>query len=117
MPGASLVVAGDHQPAIVHALVHSINQALGNFDKTIYFTQPIEESPIDQWQSIGELAADIRSGKVTTLLILGGNPAYDAPADLGFRELLPKVKFSARLGLYEDELRRCATGISPRRTL
>jgi MoCo/4Fe-4S cofactor protein with predicted Tat translocation signal len=101
--GASLVVAGDHQPAIVHALVHSINQALGNFDKTIYFTQPIEESPIDQWQSIGELAADIRAGKVTTVLILGSNPAYDAPADLGFRELLPKVKFSARLGLYEDE--------------
>ncbi len=101
--GASLVVAGDHQPAIVHALVHSINQALGNFDKTIYFTQPIEESPIDQWQSIGELAGDIRSGKVTTVLILCGNPAYDVPADLGFRELLPKVKFSARLGLYEDE--------------
>src|SRR5712671_11876 len=70
--GASLVVAGDHQPAIVHALVHSINQALGNFDKTIYFTQPIEESPINQWQAIGELAADMRAGKVTTVLILGG---------------------------------------------
>jgi MoCo/4Fe-4S cofactor protein with predicted Tat translocation signal len=101
--GASLVVAGDHQPAAVHALVHAINQALGNFDKTIYFTQPIEESPVNQWQSIGELAADIRAGKVTTLLILGGNPAYDAPADLGFRDLLPKVTFTARLGLYEGE--------------
>ena len=101
--GASLVVAGDHQPPIVHALVHAINQALGNFDKTIYFTQPIEESPVNQWQSIGELAADMRAGKVTTLLILGGNPAYDAPADLGLRDLLPKVNFSARLGLYEDE--------------
>jgi MoCo/4Fe-4S cofactor protein with predicted Tat translocation signal len=101
--GASLVVAGDHQPPIVHALAYSINQALGNFDKTIYFTQPIEESPVNQWQSIGELAADMRAGKVTTLLILGGNPAYDAPADLALRDLLPKVKFSARLGLYEDE--------------
>jgi MoCo/4Fe-4S cofactor protein with predicted Tat translocation signal len=101
--GASLVVAGDHQPPITHALVHAINQALGNFDKTVYFTQPIEESPINQWQSIGELAADVRAGKVTTLLIVGGNPAYDAPSDLGFRDLLPKVKFSARLSLYEDE--------------
>ena len=101
--GASLVVVGDHQPAIVHALVHAINQALGNFDKTLYFTQPIEESPANQWESIGELAADIRAGEVTTFLILGGNPAYDAPSDLGFRDLLPKVKFSARLGLYEDE--------------
>jgi Fe-S-cluster-containing dehydrogenase component len=101
--GASLVVVGDHQPPIVHALVHSINQALGNFDKTLYFTQPIEETPINQWQSIGELAADMRAGKVTTFFILGGNPAYDAPADLTLKELLPKVKFSARLGLYEDE--------------
>ncbi len=101
--GASLVVAGDHQPAIVHAMVHAINHTLGNFDKTVYFTQPIEESPINQWQSMGELADDIRSGKVTTLLILGGNPVYDAPADLGFSEILPKVEFSVRLGLYEDE--------------
>ncbi len=101
--GATLVVAGDHQPAIVHALAHAINDTLGNFDKTVYFTQPIEESPIDQWPSIGELAADIRAGKVTTLMIIGGNPAYDAPSDLGFRDILPKVKFTARLGLYEDE--------------
>ncbi len=52
---------------------------------------------------MGELAADIRAGTVTTLLIIGGNPVYDAPADLGFKELLPKVQFSMRLGLYEDE--------------
>jgi len=102
-PGATLVVAGDQQPPIVHALVHAINQSMGNFDQTVYFTQPIEESPANQWDSMGELAADIRAGKVTTLLILGGNPAYDAPADLGFKELLPKVPFSVRLGLYEDE--------------
>jgi molybdopterin-containing oxidoreductase family iron-sulfur binding subunit len=101
--GSSLVVAGDHHSPVVHATVHAINQALGNFDKTLYFTKPIEESPVNLWQSIGELAADVRAGKVTTLLILGSNPVYDAPADLGFSEILPKVKFSARLGLYEDE--------------
>src|SRR5579864_1967663 len=52
--GASLVVTGDHQPPGVHALGYAINQALGNFDKTIYFTQSIEESPANQWQSIAE---------------------------------------------------------------
>jgi len=101
--GASLVVAGDQQPATVHALVHAINQALGNFDKTVYFTQPIEDTPTQQWDSMGELASDLRSGSVTTLLILGGNPAYNAPADLGIKDLIPKVAFTARLGLYEDE--------------
>src|SRR5579863_3755403 len=102
-PGAALVVAGDQQPPIVHALAHAMNQALGNFGKTVYFTDPIEISPANQWGSIGELAADIRAGSVTTLLIVGSNPAYDAPSDLGFKEILPKVPFSVRLGLYEDE--------------
>ena len=102
-PGATLIAAGDQQPPIVHALAHGINQALGNFDKTVYFTAPIEISPVNQWDSIGQLAADIRAGSVTTLLILGSNPVYDAPADLGFKEILPKVPFTARLGLHEDE--------------
>ncbi len=101
--GASLVVAGDQQPPVVHALCHAINQRLGNFDKTVYFTAPIEVNPANQWQSIGALASDLHSGSVDVLLIMGGNPAYDAPADLAFSALLPSVKFSVRLGLYEDE--------------
>ncbi len=102
-PGATLVVVGDQQPPVVHALAHAINQALGNVGKTVFFTQPLEVSPANQWDSIGQLAADIRAGSVTTLLILGSNPVYDAPADLDFKAILPKVAFTARLGLYEDE--------------
>jgi len=101
--GSTLVTVGDRQPAVVHAFAHAINQTLGNVGKTVYFTEPIEVSPIKQWDAIAELASDIRAGSLTTLLILGCNPAYDAPADLGFKEILPKVPFTARLGLYEDE--------------
>ncbi len=85
---------------------HQSRERWGTSIKTVYFTQPIEESPANQWDSLGELAADMRAGKVSTLLIVGSNPAYDAPADLGFTDLLPKVQFSARLGLYEDETSR-----------
>jgi MoCo/4Fe-4S cofactor protein with predicted Tat translocation signal len=102
-PGATLIVAGDQQPPVVHALAHAINQALGNFNKTLYFTEPIEVAPANQWSSIGELAADIRAGSVTTLLIIASNPVYDAPADLSFQEILTKVPFTVRLGMYEDE--------------
>ena len=102
-PGATLIVAGDQQPAIVHALAHAMNQALGNFGKTVHFTAPLEVTADNQWDAIGQLAADIRSGSVTTLLIMGSNPVYDAPADLDFKSLIPKVAFSVRLGLYEDE--------------
>src|SRR6185312_2950150 len=38
-----------------------------------------------------------------TLLILGSNPVYDAPADLGFAAQLRRVPFSVCLSLYEDE--------------
>src|SRR5580700_2461285 len=102
-PGTTLIIAGDQQPPMVHALAHAMNEALGNFEKTVTFAQPLEVSPSNQWDSIGQLAADIRAGNVTTLLIMGSNPVYDAPADLGVKEILPKVPFTARLGLHEDE--------------
>ncbi len=76
--GASVVLAGDHQPPVVHALAHAINAKLGNVGK---------------------------GGKVDLLVILGGNPAYDAPADLDFADLLRSNKVSLRvhLGLYQNE--------------
>ena len=50
-----------------------------------------------------ELVADMRAGAVKTLLILGGNPVYDAPADLNFLDALKKVKLRAHVGLYHNE--------------
>ena len=42
-------------------------------------------------------------GQVATLIILGGNPAYSAPADLQFGAALAKVANSIHLGAYDDE--------------
>jgi MoCo/4Fe-4S cofactor protein with predicted Tat translocation signal len=101
--GACLVIPGDQQPAVVHALAHAINQRLGNFDKTVYFTEPLEANPVNEWQSLNELTNDLRAGQVEVLIMIGGNPVYDAPADLDVKDLLTRVPFSVRLGLYEDE--------------
>lgn len=101
--GSSLVVAGDGQPAYVHALAHSINQALGNVGKTVVYIEPVEAEPADQLASIAELCGAMKAGEVEVLLVLGGNPAYAAPPDLGFAEGLKKVGFKGRLGLYDDE--------------
>ena len=43
------------------------------------------------------------SGAVGFLLILGGNPVYNAPADFAFHEKLRKVKESVHVGLHHDE--------------
>ena len=101
--GSSLVIAGEYQPPRVHAIVHAINQSLGNVGKTVIYTDPVEVNPIDQPASIAELVRDINSGAVETLLILGGNPVYDAPADLNFLDALKKVNLRAHLALYSNE--------------
>ena len=101
--GASVVIAGDQQPPAVHALAHAMNQALDNVGKTVVYTDPIEAHPVDQMASLRDLVKDMESGSVRILLMLGGNPVYTAPVDLGFAEQLAKVPLRIHSGLYEDE--------------
>ncbi len=101
--GAALVIAGDQQSAAVHMLAHVMNQALGNVGKTVFYTDPVEANPIDQVASIQDLAKDLETGAVDFLLILGGNPAYNAPVELGMVDQIKKARVSAHLSLYPDE--------------
>ena len=101
--GASIVVAGDHQPASVHALVHAINQQLGNNGSTVELIDPADPVAAIATGSIGELVDDMRSGAVAVLAILGGNPVFDAPADLDFVGAMQSVETRLHLGMYEDE--------------
>jgi MoCo/4Fe-4S cofactor protein with predicted Tat translocation signal len=86
--GASLVMAGHRQPAAVHALAHAMNAALGNVGKTVLYYEGLP----NQGGTIQELG----KRQVQTLVILGGNPAYNAPIEL-------KAKRVVRLGYFEDE--------------
>ncbi len=101
--GACVVMAGDTQPAFVHALVHAMNTALGNVGHTVIYTDPVDAEPVDQLASMRELVGDMRAGKVDVLMIVGGNPVYSAPPDLGFADALGKVQLRAHLSLYNDE--------------
>ncbi|HTL18295.1 MAG TPA: 4Fe-4S dicluster domain-containing protein, partial [Patescibacteria group bacterium] len=101
--GACVIVAGECQPPVVHALAHLLNEQLGNSGKTVFYTEPVEANPSYEMQSLRELTQDMRAGHVDALFILGGNPVYTAPADLAFAELLSSVKQSVHLGLELDE--------------
>lgn len=101
--GAAIVVAGDRQPAAVHADVHAINDALGNHGTTVELAAPVAFDATSQTQSLLDLVAAMRAGEVGTLLILGGNPVYDSLADADFGQALPRVAWSAHLSLYDDE--------------
>jgi molybdopterin-containing oxidoreductase family iron-sulfur binding subunit len=107
--GRSLVVAGDGQPPAVHALAHAMNATLGNAGQTVTYHAPAAARPVGQTAALRELAAAMEAGAVETLLILGGNPVYTAPADAGFRRLLPTVPLSVHLSEYVDETSAAAT--------
>ena len=101
--GAGVVVAGEGQPPAVHALAHAMNQALGNVGKTVLYTDALATSPVDQTDSLRDLVQDLNAGKVDLLVILGGNPVYNSPADLNFAANIGRARLRVRLGLYEDE--------------
>jgi len=106
-----LICVGPQQPPAAHALCCLLNEALGNAVSTVsYSPEPaLGRQPQPQELALQELAGRMAAGSVDTLVILGGNPAYDMPADLQFAESLAKVPHSFRLGLYHDETSHLCT--------
>ncbi|WP_224367878.1 TAT-variant-translocated molybdopterin oxidoreductase [Hyalangium versicolor] len=106
--GRCVVVAGDRQPAAVHALAHAINTALGAIGKTVRYVPAIAENT--GLAGIRELVEDIKGGKVDTLVITAWNPVYALPVDAGLTELLDPDQNKERsklnvlyTSLFEDE--------------
>ncbi len=108
-PGASLVLAGAHQPVVVQLIAYGINAALKNIGTTV----TIRDFPRNpKTNSILQLASDIDSGRVQQLFIFGGDPVYNAPkavtldkdtkAPVDWADLQAKVPTVVRLGYYED---------------
>ncbi len=117
--GKSIVIAGEHQSAAVHAIAHAINAALGAPGATLYHTDPLEIDPVDQIASITDLFNDLNAGKVELLVIIGANPVYNAPifglgegqkfldainkADAMNRERKQPPMLRVHMGLFNDE--------------
>jgi molybdopterin-containing oxidoreductase family iron-sulfur binding subunit len=97
--GAALVVASGFLPAPVHALVLAINETLGAFDGLIRTVA----SPVEAGVEIAAVAKAAEAGELQTMFILGGNPAYNAPAGVKWAEVQAKVPAVVRLSLLEDE--------------
>jgi MoCo/4Fe-4S cofactor protein with predicted Tat translocation signal len=100
---ASLVIVGREQPPEVHALAHAMNALLGNVGKTVRYHEPIGVVPAPQLASLRDLTEQMNAGEVEMLLILGGNPVFDAPADFDFAAALPKVGQSLHMGIHFNE--------------
>ena len=100
--GKGLIVAGERQPAAVHAAVCALNTSLGNTGKTVSYYET-KDAALPSVSSLASLVSAMKAGTVQTLVVLGGNPVFDAPADLDFAAAMAKVPHSIALGHAVDE--------------
>ncbi len=110
--GRAPIVVGRKQPARVHALAFALNAALGNIDTTIQLFPAADVSEPDVVADIAKLASEIE--QVQTLVILGGNPVFDAPGDLGLRAKLAREGLTVvQLSSHRDETSEVAAWHCP----
>jgi MoCo/4Fe-4S cofactor protein with predicted Tat translocation signal len=112
--GQSLLVAGPSQPAEVHAAVHRINAKLNNIGRTLTYTEDPDPDRPSHIDAIAQLVEQINTGDVDTLVVLGGNPVYDAPVDVDFAAAFAKVGTRIHLSLDDNETSQAATWHLPR---
>jgi molybdopterin-containing oxidoreductase family iron-sulfur binding subunit len=114
--GKSLVMPGYRLPPAAQTLVLAMNEKLGAVaEHTVEF----HEVPKAGEEDISLLMEAMGAVKVQTLVILGGNPAYNAPAELNWSQANPGnakgAKTIVRLGYHEDET-SCAPNPSSQMT-
>lgn len=88
--GHAIVVAGEHLSQSVHAIVMAINEKL---------RAPLRYVEVaDAAAGVDEAVARLNSGEVETLVMLGGNPVYDAPVDLDWASAMKQATESVYFG-------------------
>ena len=98
--GRSAIIVGERQPAHVHAVAHLVNVTLGNLGRSLAF---IPRHEISGARGLPELVQAIQDGEVTTLLVLGANPVFDAPGNLDLAMAIGQVDAAVHLGSHFDE--------------
>ncbi|HMB93658.1 MAG TPA: TAT-variant-translocated molybdopterin oxidoreductase, partial [Rhodothermales bacterium] len=109
-----VVLAGETQPPEVHALCAAINSALGSVGTTMLLYDTGLEPVRPQTEEMSELVRDMTSGNIDTLLCLGVNPVYDAPAGVDFAAAMNSVGETIHVGPWLDETAQAASWHIPR---
>ena len=102
--GASIFIVGETQPPEVHVVAAQINAALGNDGVTI--SPPLAISLPANRIALRDLVEEMQRGAVELLIVLGGNPLYDAPVDFNFADAFNKVKLRIHHSVHFNETSR-----------
>jgi MoCo/4Fe-4S cofactor protein with predicted Tat translocation signal len=101
--GKCAVVVGPQSSGACHNAALALNASMGAVGKTVVYTESIAAVPSEQTADLKSLVAAMNAGKVQWLVMLGVNPLYNAPVDLGFEAAFNKVPNSVHLGSHLDE--------------
>ena len=110
--GEGVIVVGERQPPVVHAVAHRLNEELGNIGKTVLLSELPDADRVSTLDSIADLANQIDGGQVKSLVIVGGNPVYSAPRSLKFGSLIEKLEHSLHVSCVNNETSRKCQWVS-----
>jgi MoCo/4Fe-4S cofactor protein with predicted Tat translocation signal len=104
--GNSIISAGAGHAPEVHAAVAAMNLALGNAGNTVTYHELPYREDRDENQAFLDAVSELQGGAFDTVVLVGGNPVYNAPADLDFTEALGNAGTTVHLSEYYDETSR-----------
>jgi molybdopterin-containing oxidoreductase family iron-sulfur binding subunit len=113
----TLVVTGRDQPPVVHALTHAINEQLESVGQSVRYIDTPQVRPagaVSDIEMLAQLTEEMQAGAVKSLLILGNNPAFDAPTDIEFRTALSQIEFSLTWAASANETSAATQWLVPR---
>jgi MoCo/4Fe-4S cofactor protein with predicted Tat translocation signal len=101
--GNSVLSAGRQHSAEVHAAVAAINRSLGNAGTTVtYHEVPYRENR-NEMQAFRDAVQNMSAGRYDTVVFVGTNLQFTAPADMDLESALNSVETKIHLSLYYDE--------------
>lgn len=110
--GAGAVYVGAHQPLDVQLFALNLNKKLGNLGKTVKFIA--DRTTIEGVTTVGlDGLTSKLGGGIDSVWILGDNPVYTAPTNVGLRKSLEGLKNVVYFAEYEDETSEVASWIVP----
>ncbi len=112
-----LVMVGESQPPAAHLLAYQANRRIGALGTTVVLQAPALERADEIEGGLARLTAEIKSGEVDRMLVLGGDPVYTAPSDVAFGDALAGLDRTLYLGLRENATARRTAFQVPERHL
>jgi molybdopterin-containing oxidoreductase family iron-sulfur binding subunit len=107
--GSSVLTLGSEHAPELHAAVAAINTALNNDGNGVTYHQlPYIQDQNDREQ-LANVVQALDNEEIDTVVIIGGNPAYNAPADLNIKEAMGKAEHVLHLSDYYDETSQLAS--------